>query len=78
MSAGQHEPTAACVDVHCYYHILDEPQGPVLCGECFHSWPSMQALLADDTAMAEEHGFSLTLNPNPDQVFVCPFCAHDL
>lgn len=37
----QHEPTAACHDIHCYIHNVDEPgPGYVSCGECFHLYRS--------------------------------------
>lgn len=33
----QHEPSAACHDVHCFAHNVDEPgPGYLGCQECFH------------------------------------------
>ena len=78
MNTAVHNETAECgaAGVHCYSHNRDEADGAQACGECYHSWPTDADLLADHNRVAVEHGFSPAAFLA--EVFVCPFCAHDL
>jgi hypothetical protein len=39
LTAGQHEPTDACNDIHCYSHMVDElGPGYLACLECGHMY----------------------------------------
>lgn len=88
-----HAPDDACkvgdLD-HCDAHAVDEPLGSDpfrVCGECFHVFPTVDALLADHAALVERlNGEQLPFTPyapplvaktDPAQITCCPHCAHD-
>lgn len=75
-----HEPTAACEQDHCYWHHEDEPQTGVavgvLCGECLHWYPSLEALEQADQEMRARLG--IRGGPaTPEDIHMCPLCSHD-
>jgi hypothetical protein len=40
-----HEATDACAEVHCAFHMVDEPgEGYHICGECWHLFPTKKDL----------------------------------
>lgn len=68
----QHEVTAACADVHCHTHNVDELvelAASIVCGECGHVFKDGDDLLA---VTRKRWGQRL-----PD-VYACPYCTHDL
>lgn len=88
----RHEPTDACLMVHCHTHDVDEPEHDAyrVCGECSHVFPTAADLLADHATLAEELNrwakpdpFAINspgmLEPKtePETIHVCPHCAHD-
>lgn len=75
MNTKVHAPDDSCVSVHCYWHHVDEPDGEVMCGECFHSWPTRNDFLADHALTRAELGLWAPTDPD---VNFCPFCIHDL
>lgn len=84
-----HQPTDACKWDHCAYHNVDEPipvdklPGALACGECWHYYPSGEALMAEYvrvrdeiTAAHPEWGEA----PSPrsvEEIHFCPLCSHD-
>lgn len=69
-------------DKHCAIHMVDEPDGVMSCGECFHAFPTWEALIEDVNAVLRDIN-----NRYPDQPFplavlgepqyTCPHCSHD-
>lgn len=90
MSATEpHEPTDACKWDHCAYHNVDEPvpvdglPGALTCGECWHYYPSGEALIAADYLGLQEVAAAhpeWAVDPQPralTDIHVCPLCTHD-
>lgn len=78
MGVEPHEPTDTCWGVHCFSHNVDEPHEPCFryCGECYHVFPTEQALIDDDNAVWASYGQTVP-NRDPDDIHCCPHCTHD-
>ena len=82
-AAAPHEPSAACVGTHCYWHNLDEPGDGAyrVCGECGHVYRTAEDLReawADATVDAGVTRLALAVTAPPvEQIYACPLCAHD-
>jgi hypothetical protein len=80
---NQHEASAACGDMHCYWHHVDEPAAGAYkaCGECGHVYRTAGELREAwvDTA-ADGHAPEVPTSdgaPPAEEIFACPLCAHD-
>jgi len=83
-AARVHQPTEQCDAVHCYVHGVDEP-GPfvLVCGECRHGWPTGGDLVADFNSevvdvLNAKFGQDKPHTDDPDDIWFCPLCGHDL
>lgn len=83
MNTEPHAETAACQGLHCAIHDVDEASGERACFECGHSWPTRADLVKDHNDMVKEMNAQFPHIPlpeeaDPERIWSCPFCAHDL
>lgn len=75
---NQHEPSAACGDMHCHSHYVDEPADGAwrVCFECGHVYRSPEELQREWTENAPP---DMRDEPAPpvEQIYFCPLCVHD-
>lgn len=63
----------------CYIHGHEPiPDGYFkICGECWHVFPTAQALIDDDLAVRREY-LGPAMGPDPvEDIHICPHCTHD-
>ncbi|HWO66057.1 MAG TPA: hypothetical protein VNO31_39100 [Umezawaea sp.] len=74
-----HEPTQACEQDHCYWHNEDEPAtgvaDGVLCHECLHWFPTVQAVRECEAELRVRLGLPLKVITD-DELTSCPLCGH--
>ena len=78
-----HEPSGACADTHCFWHHVDEPDDGAyrVCFECKHVYLTAEAL-REAWAEVTAEGYDLppgtdVIAPPVEQIYGCPYCAHD-
>lgn len=85
-----HAPSGACQYDHCAYHNVDEPvpasgeaPGAQICIECWHYYPSGEALVAeylrvrDEITEARPEWADVPPPRSAEEIYFCPLCSHD-
>jgi hypothetical protein len=74
-----HEPTDSCHEMHCYFHMVDEPDenAVLVCGECMHAFQTEREVIDAHNTMLGEISPVLVLAVTMSDVTACPLCAHD-
>lgn len=83
----EHEPTDACIDVHCHWHNVDElGTGYITCGECGHLYRTARDLRrAYRREVLSRPGFGISLRwrlwramtIRARRIYFCQECIHD-
>lgn len=61
--------------IHGHEAVSEHPY--LVCGECGHSFETSDDLMKEHNRVMEELGL-LEWELTPENVYSCPFCAHDL
>lgn len=82
----EHEPTDACLGVHCHWHNVDEPgTGYIICGECGHLYRTARDLRRAWRREVLRPGFHVPLwrrlwraaTIRARKIYFCQECIHD-
>lgn len=83
----EHEPTDACIGIHCHSHMVDEEGiGYIFCGECGHVYRTagqLRRAYRRGVMQGRRYGIPLrlclwrALTVRAKQIFFCQECIHD-
>jgi hypothetical protein len=74
-----HEPTDECHEMHCYFHMIDEPDenAVLVCGECMHAFQTESEVVDAHNVIMREVSAAPVLAVTTSDVWACPLCTHD-
>lgn len=86
MNRSPHDPTSACLTVHCHTHHVDEDDAGAyrVCRECGHVFPTARALRREHRRVWRDFPTREPLRyrirrqlVRASRIWTCPHCAHD-